>query len=82
MTREEAKKIIEKEQLIGFNWNEERYHKENEVGIIFEDNAWKVYTTDERASAVTGSVREYETEEEALDDFIKRLRADKKLRNL
>lgn len=46
------------------------------------DNIWKVYTTDERASIVTGSVRKYDTEEEALDDFIKRLRADKKLRKL
>ncbi|MDF2792109.1 MAG: hypothetical protein K0S80_5211 [Neobacillus sp.] len=82
MTREEARIIIEKEDLKGFNWNEERYYKENEVGIKLENNVWIVYATDERASVVSGSVKEFEFEEDALDNFIKRLRADKVLREL
>lgn len=80
MTREEARLIIENEDLKGFNWNEEHYYKENEIGIKLEDNLWKVYATDERASVVTGSVKAFVFEQDAIDNFIKRLRADKVLR--
>ncbi len=82
MTREEAIKCIEKEELIGYNFFEERYNKENEVVIKEDNGVWIVYATDERASKVTGSEKIFETEKEALENLIKRLRADKILREL
>jgi hypothetical protein len=57
---------------------EVRPHRENEVGICEEKGLWKVYATDERASIFTGSEVIFENESDALDNFIKRLRAAKK----
>lgn len=82
MTREEAIKIIFKEELENYNFNEDRYNKENELVIKHETDGWVVYATDERASMVTGSKKIFTSEEEALDNLIKRLRADKILREL
>ena len=82
MNRIEAKMIIENEKLTGFDWNEDRYYNENDVGIKFADNIWLTYAADERASVITGSKKEFDSEEEALDDFICRLRADKVLRDI
>ena len=77
MTREEAKKIIVEEKLKHFNWNEERDLRENEVGIKFENSRWIVYATDERASIVSGSIAEFDSENDALDNFISRVRTEK-----
>lgn len=82
MTREEAIKIIIEEKLENYNINEDRYNRENEVVIKYETDKWIVYATDERASMVTGSKKIFENENEAWDNFIKRLRADKILRDL
>lgn len=82
MTRHEALICIEHEELKGYNFFENRYNKENEVVIRQENAQWIVYATDERASKVTGSEKRFESEEEALENLIKRLRADKVLRNL
>jgi hypothetical protein len=77
MTREEAKKIIIEEKLKHFNLYEERDLRENEVGIKFKNNQWIVYVTDERASVVSGSIAEFNFENDALDNFISRLRTEK-----
>ncbi len=82
MEIERAIEIIQKEELINFNMFEKRDNKENEVVIVEQSGKWIVYVTDERASKITNSVYEYTTENEALDDFIDRLRADKILREL
>lgn len=82
MEIERAIEIIQKEELINFNMFEKRDNKENEVAIVEQSGKWIVYVTDERASKITNSVDEYTTENEALDDFIDRLRADKILREL
>ena len=47
-----------------------------------ENDKWIVYATDERASKVTNSQDIYLDEEEALDNFIDRLRALNRLRGL
>ena len=47
---------------------------------IIENDKWIVYATDERASKVTNSQDIYFDEEEALDNFIDRLRALNRLR--
>ncbi|GKX30766.1 hypothetical protein SH1V18_32460 [Vallitalea longa] len=80
MTREDVIRIIKDENLDNYNLNEDRYNRENEVGIRSENGYWTVYATDERASKVTGSEKKFEHEEQALDNFIKRLRASKVLR--
>lgn len=82
MTREQVLLIIEEEQLKNYNIGEERYGKENEVGIRKENGFWKVYATDERASIVMGSESIFENESDAWENFVKRLRADKVLRGI
>lgn len=77
MTREEAIHIIKEEGLKDYNLNEIRYNRENELVIKQENDTWIVYATDERASKVTGSEKSFMNEEEAWDNFIKRLRSSK-----
>ena len=79
MKIEDARKIIQEEGLQGYNLCEER---ENEVVLKKENEKWIVYVTDERASKIINSVDKYNTEAEAIEDFIERLRADKVLREL
>ena len=80
MNIKEAIKIIKDKKLQGYNMNEERYNRENEVVLRCENDKWIVYATDERASKVTNSQDIYFDEEEALDNFIDRLRALNRLR--
>ena len=80
MNIKEAIKIIKDEKLQGYNMNEERYNRENEVVLRCENDKWIVYATDERASKVTNSQDIYFDEEEALDNFIDRLRSLNRLR--
>ncbi|EPY2303466.1 Imm59 family immunity protein [Clostridium sporogenes] len=82
MDIKEAIRIIHEEKLQDYNMNEERDNRENEVVLRHENDKWIVYVTDERASKITNSQDTYSDEEEALDDFIDRLRADKILREL
>lgn len=82
MNINEAIKIIHDEKLQDYNLNEERNNRENEVVLRYENDKWIVYVTDERASKITNSQDIYSDEEEALDNFIDRLRADKILREL
>ncbi len=82
MNINEAEIIIQKEKLKGYNLNEDRYNRENEVVIMQKNDKWVVYVTDEKASKVANSEDIYHSEEEAVDDFIDRLRADKILREL
>lgn len=79
MKIEDARKIIQEESLQGYNLCEERENRENEVVLKKEKEKWIVYVTDERASKITNSVDKYNTETEAIEDFIERLRADKVL---
>ena len=82
MDKIQAKKIINNEKLTGYNFFENRVNKENEVVIEENHGKWLVYVTSERAGKITNSVDEYNTESDALEDFIERLRADKILRDL
>ena len=80
MTREETLKIIESEKLKNFNWYGDHASRADEVVIREVAAKWSVYTADERASAISEVV--YDSESEALEDFIERLRADKILSEL
>lgn len=77
MTQEKALLILKEEGLSHYNWNEEHEKRENEVVIKLDRNKSIVYVTDERASIVTGSIAIFETEEEALENFISRVRTEK-----
>ena len=81
MIVEEVKKIIDEERLKGGNLFEKRENKENEMVIMNVAEQWLVYATDERAIKITGSEKKFKTEEEALDNFITRLRALNVLKN-
>ena len=80
MTKEEALQIIKDEGLIEYNWFEDHKNGSDEVGIKKAGDKWEVYTTDERAWASPESVWKYDSESEALEDFIDRLRAGKRWR--
>lgn len=82
MKREDAINIISKEGLKSYNLNEERENREDELVIKQENDTWIVYATDERASVITGSKKTFINEEEAWENLIKRLRADKILREI
>ena len=73
MTRNQAVEIIEKENLQRYNFDENRYDTNNETVIKEKCGKWLVYATDERAW-VYGIIREYDTEDDALDIFIDLLR--------
>ena len=74
MVVEDVLKIIEQENLVGYNLFEKRENRENEIVIKKDGQNWVVYATDERASKVTGSEKVFVTEESALDNFVKRTR--------
>ncbi|OXM12979.1 hypothetical protein [Paenibacillus herberti] len=80
MTREEALKIIETEKLKNFNWYGDHVLRANEVVISEVSTRWSVFTADERESVISEVV--YDSESDALEDFIERLRADKILSEL
>ena len=80
MTREKAMKIIKDENLKFFNWFDGHEIKPNEVGIRQKEVKWIVYSTDERANLV--SEKEFYSEFEALENYIKRLRATNKYNSL
>ena len=75
MTRECVKKIIDEENLRGYNFFEHRGNAENEIVIANAFGQWIVYVTDERASKRSGSEKRFDNEVEALDNFLTRLRA-------
>lgn len=52
----------------------------DEVGIIYESDVCYVYSTDERANPVTKKA--FQSESEALENYIKRLRALNKFNGL
>lgn len=80
MIREDALKIIDNEKLRNFNWFGDHSIRPNEVVIRKVSTKWSVYTTDERESVISEYV--YDSESDALEDFIERLRADKILSEL
>ncbi len=78
MTRDMAKKIIEEEKLFDYYFFENP-GTADAVVIYQKDDKWIVYVTDERAAKYPGSDFVYDNEEDALDDFINRLRGINKM---
>lgn len=75
MIAQKAQEIIRQEGLCNYNWFYEHSLRENEVIIYKEQEQWIVCTSDERASVVTQSYMYFTNEDEAIDNFIVRLRS-------
>ena len=81
MLIKDLENIIKEENLDGANICNAASLKPYEVVITQEDGKWKVYNTDERAG-VWGVVYCFDSEAEACEDFIKKLRLRKRLLEL
>lgn len=75
MGKLECIKVINEECLSGYSFFEDRLDGENEIVIAKDSEQWIVYATDERASKITGSEKVFDNEADALENFVKRLRA-------
>lgn len=74
MRLEEAKEIIKSESLEDYNINLDHEIEAGEIVIVGKDGKWKVGIANDRAEIVTTSIREFDSEDEAVDDFLFRLR--------
>jgi len=79
MSRKEALRIIKEENLRNYNWFNNHPLEPDEVGIKESELGYTVFSTSERAGIMTEV--SFETESEALKEFIKRARADKAYRS-
>ena len=73
--------IIKEEDLKDANICDATHPKPNQVVITQEDGKWKVYNTSERAGVI-GVVCYFDSEDEACEDFIKKLRFHKRGKEL
>lgn len=73
---------MEEEALQGYRFFEDRPYKADEVVIAYSNKTWQVYVTSERCAMIESTLDIFESESEALESFIDRLRADKILREL
>lgn len=78
MNINQAKEIIDKEELNRVNWFDDSVLKENQVGIRNFNDLWIVYITDERANIMDGSETEFQNIEDALESLINKARYGKK----
>ena len=74
MRLEEAKEIIKSESLEDYNINLDHEIEAGEIVIVSKDGKWKVGIANDRAEIVTTSIREFNAEDEAVHDFLFRLR--------
>ena len=74
MRLEEVKEIIKSEGLEDYNINLDHEIEAGEIVIVGKDGKWKVGIANDRAEIVTTSIREFDSEDEAVDDFLFRLR--------
>lgn len=82
MNRKEAEEIIISEKLISYSFFENRNDATDEMVIKRTLDKWTVYATNERAAKISEGEKSFDNEEDALDNFIRRLRALNKVRNL
>jgi len=77
MLIKDLENVIREENLKGANICNANSLKPDEVVITQEDGKWKVYNTGERAG-LYGVVYSFDSEEEACEDFIEKLRWKKR----
>ena len=76
----DIKDIIEAEGLKDYNLGLEHKVKAEEIIIAREDGKWRVSIANDRAEIVSTSIREFDSEDEAADDFLTRLRGLNRIR--
>ena len=81
MLIQDLEDVIKEENLDGANICDTTALEPDQVVITREEGVWKVYSTDERAS-VFGMVSCFDSEAEACEDFIKKLRLRKRMLEL
>jgi hypothetical protein len=69
-----VKEIIRSEGLEDYNINLDHEIEAGEIAIAKKDGKWRVGIADERAAVVAPSIREFDSEDEAVSDFLYRLR--------
>ena len=74
MRLDEVNEIIRSEGLEDYNINLDHEIEAGEIVIVGKDGKWKVGIANDRAEIVTTSIREFDSEDEAVDDFLFRLR--------
>ena len=77
MLIQDLENVIKEEKLDGANICNTSSLRPDQVVITQEDGKWKVYNTSERAGLI-GVVSIFDSEEEACEDFIKKLRLRKR----
>ncbi|QUI21665.1 hypothetical protein HZI73_04865 [Vallitalea pronyensis] len=78
MNNDEILMIIREEGLNYYNWYNSKKVKCNQVCIDLKDDHWIVFTTDERQHRISENA--FDNENDALQEFIKRLRASNRRR--
>ena len=74
MRLDEVNEIIRSEGLEDYNINLDHEIEAGEIVIVGKDGKWKVGIANDRAEIVTTSIREFNAEDEAVNDFLFRLR--------
>ena len=74
MRLHEVNEIIRSEGLEDYNINLDHEIEAGEIVIVGKDGKWKIGIANDRAEIVTTSIREFDSEDEAVDDFFFRLR--------
>lgn len=79
MNIQECRDIIRKEKLIYYSIFDEHELEPDEVCIRKVNDKFVVFTMSERCSPIEDSIKEFSNESDALEAFIDRLRATKRL---
>jgi len=84
MTKEEAFKIINEEQLTNYKWfeNEEVANRgilKDIAAIDYSDGKWVTYIIGERDWVIDGTQLYFDSEDMAIDDFIRRVKGMKRI---
>ena len=74
MRLHEVNEIIRSEGLEDYNINLDHEIEAGEIVIVGKDGKWKIGIANDRAEIVTTSIREFDSEDEAVYDFFFRLR--------
>jgi len=80
MSPETAIQIMTEEELYisTYNWFEDRKTKSGELGIIRKGDEWQIYVTNEERGGID-NIKVYILLSEALNNFIDRMRAGKRI---
>lgn len=74
MTIDDVLEIIKNENLKSYNMDESESLKENQIVLRVVNDEWHVFVTSEKAGLVTGSLCTYKNENDALENFLGRIR--------